>query len=133
MDRIYIDFFAVGLSAALYAIIYFVWYSKWLFGVTWLKHSEIKAAELKKTRWIRLFWNFSLGLIIAYFIAFFEAYLSVTTVSDGMFVGFCFWLGFVVTALLSPAVWARRPMVLFFVESGAKLLSYLVMSGIIGA
>ncbi len=133
MDRIYIDFFAVGLSAILYAIIYFVWYSKWLFGITWLKHSDLKTTELKKTRWVRFFWNFIVGLIISYFIAFFEAYLSVTTVSDGMFIGFCLWLGFVVTTLLSPAVWARRSMVLFFIESGAKLLAYLVMSGMIGA
>jgi len=133
MYPIYIDYFAVALSAILYAIIYFVWYSKWLFGTLWLEHSGEKISELKKSRWIRLFWNFILGLIISYFIAFFEAYLSVTTVSDGMFVGFCFWLGFVVTALLSPAVWGKRPMILFFVESGAKLLAYLVMSGIIGA
>jgi hypothetical protein len=133
MDRIYIDYFAVGLSAILYSIVYFFWYSKWLFGVTWLKHSDVKPSELKKTRWVRLFWNFILGLIIAYFIAFFESCLHVTTVSDGMFVGFCLWLGFVVTALLSPAVWGKRPMILFFIESGAKLLTYLVMSGIIGA
>jgi hypothetical protein len=133
MEPIDIDFVAVGLAAVLYAIIYFVWYSKWLFGETWIKHSDVKAAELKKTRWARLFWNFTLGLIISYFVAFFEASLCVTTVADGMFVGFCFWLGFVATALLSPAVWIRKPMVLFFIECGAKLLAYLVVSGMIGA
>lgn len=133
MQSIYIDFFAVGLSAILYAIIYTVWYSKWLFGTLWLKHAGIKASEFKKRRWIRLFWNFILGLIIAYFIAFFEAYLNVTTVSDGMFIGFCFWLGFVVTSLFSPTRLASKSMVLLSIEGGVKLLAFLVMSGMIGA
>jgi len=129
MQPVYIDFLAVGLSAVLYAIIHVVWYSKWLFGSLWSEQGGGKG----RTPWIRFIWNFILGLIIAYFLAFFEAYLNVTTVSDGMFIGFCFWLGFVITTLFSPALLARKSIILFFIEGGAKLLAYLAMSGIIGA
>ncbi len=114
LETIYIDYFAVFLAALLYAAIYLCWYSKWLFG-------PIKTAHF--------FLNCILGLVISYFIAFFEGYLGVTTVSDGMFVGFCLWLGFVVPTLLAPGVWDRK----FFVESGVKLLTFLTISGIIGA
>jgi len=133
MEQIYIDFFSVTLAAILYTLIYFVWYSKWLFGTSWAKVSGAKESELNKNRGSQIFWNFILGLVIAYFIAFFQAYLGVTAVSDGMFVGFCLWLGFVITTLLSPTVWVRRSMILLSIESGVKLLAYLVMSGIIGA
>jgi hypothetical protein len=133
MEQIYIDYFSVGLAALLYTLIYSVWYSKWLFGIIWSRASEIKESELNKNRWARLFWNFILGLVISYFIAFFQAYLGVTAVSDGMFVGFCLWLGFAITTLMSPTVWIKRSMILLSIEGGAKLLTYVVMSGIIGA
>lgn len=124
-----IDLFAVGIAAVIYTLIYFLWYSPWLFGPVWLKHAPGKVAKKK----VQLIWNFILGLVIAYFIAFFQAHLGVTTVSDGVFVGFCFWIGLVAPTLLSPAVWGRKDIVLFFIEGGAKLLSLLVMSGMIGA
>jgi hypothetical protein len=133
MDQIYLDFFSITIAAILYTIIYFFWHSKWLFKSTLIKHLSIEDEEFEKRRWIRLFWNFALGFTISFFIAFFEAHLGVTTVSDGMFVGFTFWLGFVVPTLLSPLVMFNRPIALFFVESGAKLLAFLVMGGIIGA
>jgi len=50
-----------------------------------------------------------------------------------MFVGFCVWLGFVVTTQISSVIWGKMPFQLFLINTGAKLLSFLVMGGIIGA
>lgn len=122
----------VLIAAVLYMIIGMVWYSKYLFGPAWLKLCGMKESEMKKNKQAIL-WGFINALVIAYFLAFFEDYLGVTTVSDGMFVGFCVWLGFVATTQISAVIWCATPFRLFMINTGAKLLSLLVMGGVIGA
>ncbi|HSX37619.1 MAG TPA: DUF1761 domain-containing protein [Chlamydiales bacterium] len=97
-----------------------VWYSKWLFGA-------------KKKRKAALFWEFLVALIIAYFLSFFEAHLGITDVTDGMVAGFFLWLGFAATTEISFVIWSQKTFQLFLIDSGCKLLSFLVMSGLIAA
>ena len=127
-----IDLVSVLVAAILYMIIGAVWYSKYLFGPIWLKLCGIKESEMKKNK-LNMVWGALVALTISYFLAFFEGYLGVTTVSDGMFVGFCLWLGFVVTTQINGVIWAKMPVRLFLIHTGSKLLSYLVMGGVIGA
>lgn len=122
MDVIEFDFLSMGISSMLYVIIHFTWYSKWLFG-DGRKNISLKTAA----------GHLFLGAIIAYFLSFFEGSLNVTTVFDGMFVAFCIWLGFVFTTEFSSVLWMKKPIRLFFIDSGANLLSFVVMGGIIGA
>ncbi len=82
---------------------------------------------------IYILYSFIVSLVIAYFLAFFECSLGVTSVTDGMFVGFCIWLGFVATTQIATVIWGKNPFKLFLVDTGGKLLSFLVMSGVIGA
>lgn len=132
MDQMNIDWLAVFIAAVLYMVINFFWYSKWLFGHAWMKLSGMKESDMKHNK-LAMLWGFIVALVIAYFLAFFEGYLGVTTVSDGMFVGFCAWLGFVATSQISGLIWCKKSPKLFLINTGAKLLSYLVMSGLIGA
>jgi hypothetical protein len=129
MTEVQIDLFTVFVAAVLNIIIAFFWYSKWLFGPTWEKLKKMKI-QAKRLSWL---YGFISSLTIAYFLAFFQGYLGVTTVSDGMFVGFCFWLGFVATTQISSVLWAKGSFRLFLLDTGYKLLSFLVMSGVIGA
>ena len=73
------------------------------------------------------------SLVIAYFLAFLEGALGVTTVTDGMFVGFSMWLGFVASTQISAVIWNGAPFQLFVLDTGFRLLSFLVMGGVIGA
>ena len=133
MDNIQIDWLTVVIAAVLNMIIGFLWYSKWLFGPKWMKLCKMKKEDCCGMDKMNLLYAFIVSLVIAYFLAFFEAYLSVTTVTDGMFVGFCIWLGFVATTQISSVIWRKKPFELFVINTGGKLLSFLVMSGIIGA
>ena len=130
MDNIQIDLLTVLIAAILNMIIGFFWYSKWLFGPAWMKLQKIKKMPGNNTS---MFYEFIVSLIIAWFLAFFEVTLGITTVTDGMFVGFMFWLGFVATTQISTTIWGKAPFQLFFLDTGYKLLSFLVMSGVIGA
>jgi hypothetical protein len=132
MEEIQIDWLAILIAAALYMVISMIWYSKHVFGPLWMKLSGIKDSDIKDSK-IHIVWSGLVALVIAYFLAFFQAYLGVTTVSDGMFVGFCFWLGFVATTQIGSVIWGKTPFQLFLINTGAKLLSFLVMGGIIGA
>ncbi len=132
MDNVQIDVLTVIIAAILNMVIGFLWYSKWLFGPAWMRLCHMKKEDCcaGKACWVYMA---IVSLVIAYFLAFFEAYLGVTTVTDGMFVGFCIWLGFVATTQISSVIWGRAPFKLFLVDTGCKLLSFLVMSGVIGA
>jgi len=130
MCQIQIDLATVVIAALLNMVICFLWYSKWLFGPIWMKLQKVKMEEHNK---MSLLYGFITSLVIAYFLAFFEASLGVTTVTDGMFVGFCLWLGFAATTQISSVIWCKAPFQLFALDTGCKLLSFLVMGGVIGA
>ena len=130
MDTIQIDYLTVLIAAVLNMIIGYFWYSNWLFGPTWMKLNKIKKME---SSGFNILYDFIVSLVIVYFLAFFEVILGITTVTDGMFVGFTFWLGFVVTTQINPVIWGKQPFRLFLLDTGYKLLSFLVMSGVIGA
>jgi hypothetical protein len=120
----------VIVAALLNMLIGFVWYSSWLFGSLWLKLNKCQAGETGKAP---LFYMLITSVVTAYFIGVFQSYVGVTTVADGMFVGFCLWLGFVATTQISSVIWGRTPIQLFFLDTGYKLLSFVVMGGVIGA
>jgi hypothetical protein len=80
---------------------------------------------------------FAIGFVVSFVIVFslfiFESALHVTSVTDGMVVGFLFWLGFVATTQMSSYIWCKKPIQLFLIDTGYKLLSFLVISGLMGA
>ena len=82
---------------------------------------------------LALLCTFVSSLVIAFFLDFFEAHIGVTTVSDGVFIGVCAWAGFVATTQIGSVIWLKRPFKLFLLDTGAKLLSFAVMGGILGA
>ncbi len=131
MDNPHIDLLAIVIAAVVNLIIGMVWYSPWLFGNAWRTLSGFeKKVEHRK---FALLWSLIASLIAAYILGFFEVFLGVTTVSDGMFVGFLVWFGFIATTLVSRVVWSKQPFKLFMIDGGYRLLGYLVMGGILGA
>ncbi|MEN9654111.1 MAG: hypothetical protein RL235_223, partial [Chlamydiota bacterium] len=125
MFDIQVDWGAIVIAAVLNMVIGFLWYSKWLFGPAWLKLAKLHAGDMKGEK-MAMVYGLANSLVIAYFLAFFETYMRVTTVTDGMFVGFCVWLGFVATQQISGVIWAKHPFSLFVLDGGYKLVSLLV-------
>lgn len=132
MEEIYIDWLAVSLAAAFHLIISYCWYSSWLFGHVWCELTCIDRKKIKMS-WRTICLALSISFLSAFFLAFLQAHLSITTVIDGMFLGFCVWLGFVMTTQLATCICGRSSFRVFFIDTGCKLLSFLVMGGIIGA
>lgn len=131
IEGIYYDWIAIALAAVSYLLIGFVWHSAWLFGPLW-RTGNTTFSHPHPIRGVWL-WESAIAFLIAFFIAFFNGYLGVTTVTDGMFVGFCIWLGFIVPTLYSHVIWANFPLVHFFIAASHRLLAFLVMGGLLGA
>jgi len=129
MSHPHVDLLAVFFAALISLIISYFWYSRWLFGELWMQLSN---GTMEK-RVMALFWSFLVALVTAYILALLQALLAVTTVSDGMFVGFLAWIGFVATTQISQVIWSRAPLKLYLLETGCKLLIFLAMGGILGA
>ena len=130
MDTYQTDWLLVLIAAILNVVIHAFWYSKWLFGSTWRKITKFKEQKLSS---LTFFWSFIVSFIIAYFISFFEIHLGITNVSDGMLLGFLIWVGFIGTTEFMQVIWGDKPLRFFLINSGCKILSFLVMSGIIAA
>lgn len=46
-------------------------------------------------------------------------------------VGFCLWLGFIAVTTLSQVIYENRPMQLFVINNGFRLLSLVIMGAIV--
>jgi hypothetical protein len=131
MDNPHVDFLAILIAAVVYLIIGLVWYSPLVFGNVWRKLCGFD--KNFKRRKFAFLSSLIASLVAAYVLGFFETFLGVTTVSDGMFVGFLVWIGFIATTMISRVIWSRSPFQLFLIDGGYRLLGYLVMGGILGA
>ena len=112
----HVDSIAVLIAAVIGWVISLVWY-QWIFPVARRN----------------LLWELVVSLLTAWILGFFEVFLGVTTVSDGMFVGFLAWLGFVLTTYLSQLLRREISWKHSLIDAGCKLLMFLTMGGIIGA
>ena len=126
------DWLAVVVAAILNMVIGFIWYSKHIFGKQWMHLAHVTEHDMNKNK-TAILWAAVVSVVIAYFIAMAEMHLGITTVSDGMWLGFYLWLGFVATTQISGVIWRNKSYKLFFINTGCKLLSFLVMGGVIGA
>ena len=118
----HIDYLSVMLATVLYTVIFVCWHSKWLFG-----------AGFPNKSLARYFWNFLVGFCLAYFLAFFNDALQVTSVGDAMFTALSLWIGFVLPTQLLPLIWEKKSGRAFAIHAGFMLLALLVMGGILGA
>jgi len=126
------DWVAILLATALNMLIHTVWYSKWLFRSILSNGDNLdKGMGRKKT--ILLIFNCLGSFFTAYFLAYFESVLCVTSVVDGILVGFCCWLGFVFTTQITTHSLIEKSLKVFYVHTGCKLISFLAMSGLIAA
>ena len=123
-----VDLLAVFLAAVVNLIIGSCWYSRWLFGELWMQLSD---SSLEK-RSMAVFSSCITAFISSYSLALLLSLLGVTTVLDGMFVGFLIWVGFVATTQFSRVVWGNVSFKLFLLETGCRLFTLVAMGGLLG-
>lgn len=131
MDPIEVDLLSVFISAFVYIILGWLWYSPWLFGKIWMTLSKI--APAKKKMGLAIFMGFINALVLSFFLALLMSFLRVNTAFDGLFVGFGIWLGFVATTQFSSVIWAKKPFKLYLIDNGFWFIAFSVLGMIMGA
>jgi hypothetical protein len=126
------NWLGILVAAVMNMVVGFLWYSKWAFAPTWTKLAKIEGSSFSEGKFA-LAGAFGCSFVIAFFLDLFEAHMGVTTVADGMRVGLYAWAGFVATTQISSVLWLKKSFRMFLIDTGVKLLSFVIMGGILGA
>src|SRR5438270_11177785 len=117
-----------------------LWYSPILFAKPWMTgmgydvNDKAAMDEVRKKSPVPMFASaFVASLIAAVILSRLFSALAVTDVMRGVKIGVAVWLGFVATVQLTGAVAAKRPPLVYFIDTGYQLASYIITGAILAA
>lgn len=129
-----VNLIAVLVAGVASTAIGMLWYSRALFGRAWKSamSGTPETTETKKKESVvaPLLVSFACALITAYILGILLQSLYIVTALDAAFLGFLVWLGFVVTTILTTAMFEKKPKTLFLINSGHQL-AILLASAVI--
>lgn len=135
MQFMNVNLIAVVASGLAAMGIGYLWYGP-LFGKPWMrltgltqKDIDAQKPQMPKTYSIM----FLSALIMAFILAIVMGFAGVVTVTQGFAIAFLVWLGFVATVKLSEVLFSGKPLLLYYIESGYYLVTFIAMSAILTA
>ena len=132
-----INFWPILVSSILAFGISALWYSPIIFGREWLALSKITDADVKEMQ-ARGIWKLYVVQLIATIVSFaIMAFILVSVQarggSNGAFIGFLIWLGFVATEALDGLLWEKKSFKLVLIQTVVSLINLVIGGAIIGA
>ena len=134
LPSVNINYWAVLVSAIITMLIGMIWYSPVLFGNIWMKLMKINPKDINKTKngmGKYYLTAFIATLLFAYVLALFIKFLAITTLLDGLQVGFLIWLGFVITIAINSVLWEGKPFEVYLINIAQQLVVFLAVSSIL--
>ena len=123
-----VNYVAVVASAIVAMIFGFIWHSPTLFGNRWMKLAGVSEKEMKKNMAGSALGGFVTVLISAFVLAHF---VSGVPLGGALFVGFLFWLGFMLPRAAGVVLWQGKSMELFLIEAGHDIIGMFLMSAVL--
>lgn len=128
-----VDLTAVAIAGVSAMVTGGIWYGP-LFGKDWMKLVGIRKEDIKKGEMPKMYGvMFAASLVEAYMLSIFIHYAGAYTLFDGIKTGVWVWIGFVGTVMLGNYMFSKKPMKLFFIDSGYALVNLMVMGAIIAS
>jgi hypothetical protein len=131
MDMSSINWLAVVVAAVLSLAVGFVWYSKPVFLMPWLRGIEKDESFAQESNPITFVFAFISALIEAVFVTFLLTAMGSTTLVSGLTAGFMIWLGFVFTTQWVNNLFAKQSFSLTLITSGYHLVMLLIMGALL--
>lgn len=132
-----VNIIAVVVAAVANMILGMLWYSKLMFGKTWMKESGMTEGEMKKSKEKgmakEMLAAVLASLVMAYVLAHFISIGEMVQEGSALTVAFWVWLGFMATLLLDGVLWEGKSVKLWFINASYRLVSVLAMAAIISA
>ncbi len=107
------------------------WYSPLLFGPAWARHLGCSQQAMRQRLLRVLPLEYACSCIIAFVLAQVLNFSGAIDWVMGVVVGFLMWAGFIAAATPNQVLYARRPVVVYFIDSGFHLASLLGMGVLI--
>ncbi len=137
MEFMGVNLWSVLAAAVATMILGFLWYSPLLFAKPWTlamgydPNDKAKMEEMRKGAGKLYGITFIASLISAFVLGKVIEITTVNSVPYGMKIGFAVWLGFVTTVQLTSTLFKKRPIKLYWIDTGYQLVCYLVMGAIL--
>ena len=129
-----VNYIAVIAAAVANMVVGALWYSSFMFGSYWIKlmgFTDKKTEEMKKAANKAYAFSGIAALVMSYVLAVFLRLADVSMLTEGLYVGFIVWLGFVATITLQSVVFEGRSKELFVLNNGYNLVGILVMAAVL--
>jgi len=107
-----------------------LWYSPRFFGTRWALAHQFDIQKMKAGP-AHYLGAFLVGIVLVLVIASIQIMLSISSLETALILGFLMWLGFVATSHFSGVVWAKKPMVIFLIDTSYFLVVTLLTSAIL--
>ena len=133
----HVSIWGVVIAALSALVIGWLWYSKALFGKTWMKANGTTDEDMKKNMPMALPVLAVVSLLTAYvlslFTKYFQAYHGGSWYKAGVLTALLVWVGFAGTALVAHEAFEKRPKSIVLINLGNRLVTLLAMGLIIAA
>ncbi len=125
-----ISWLAVLLAAIASGFVGWFWYNPKVFGTIWAESQGFNLNELKmeSTDMVK---EFVSSLVTAFVLALFYDWTGGNGIKDGLLIGFWAAIGFQATCMYSGVIWAKTPLKTYLINTGAALITLLVMGAVI--
>jgi hypothetical protein len=132
MTMVDVNYVAVLVAAIVNMAVGFVWYSKGVFGATWMKLIGKTEKQIKEGANTNLYIAaFVASLVTSFVLAQFVALSGAVTAMDGFLVGLWAGIGFVATTFAADAIFNGKPMQLYGINVGYNLVSLVLMGALL--
>ena len=135
----HINLLAVLVAAVSTMIVGFLWYSPILFAKPWMREmgydpeDKAKIQQMQKSAGPAYAGSFVASLISAFVLALVFHWMRVGDLHAAVGASFHVWLGFVATVQFTDALFQKKSMKLFAINTGFQLVCYLAMGAILAA
>lgn len=121
----------VLLAGIISAVIGFIWYHPRVFGGAWTRLSGVTPETVERgKRRMHVYATLALiaGMLAAFVLHSLETKLGIYTIAGAVQLGFWLWAGFVVPALSGIVLWEQKPVLLYIINAGYWLVSFVAMA-----
>lgn len=131
-----VNYWAVLLAAVSTMVVGSIWYAKPVFGKTWMKLVQLDEKKASAGAAKALSLTFVLSLLTAYVLAHVtylaHSFFGNSFFQDAVSTAFWVWLGFVMTRLVTHALFEQRNHKITLLSVGNEFVTIMVMGVVIG-
>lgn len=130
-----INWWAVLFATASSMVVGSIWYSKGVFGNTWIKLAKVNMKKNSSAAWpiiLTFIVSFLTAYVLAHVTFLAHQYFANSFFQDAITTAFWLWLGFVAARFITHDAFEGRPFKLTFLNIMHELVTLLIMGAIIG-